>query len=695
VKPDPSTTDPVPPGEFGSLAELRAQAKILDHIADSVIVMDLGGFITRWNKGAERMFGYTSEEAVGRNILFLYADDGADEDDSIQEAFLEGGSREIEVRRRRKSGETFWASLQLSLIRNDSGQPAGMVGYLTDITERVNAQQTLRLHAQIFENSEEGILITDAEQHILTVNKALCRITGYTAEELLGQTPAIFRSSRHPRAYFEAIARDLRESGNWRGELWDQRKDGSEFPSWQSISVVRNRDGRVTHYFAIVSDITARKDAEDRIHHLAYYDALTGLPNRSLLFTLVNQALAEAKRNQAHGALLFIDLNRFKPINDTLGHGVGDLLLQQVGVRLRGALRDEDVVARLGGDEFVVALFDIAQREHAGIVAQKLVTVLDQPFRIDDHELRIGGAIGISIYPQDGDDTDTLLRLADIAMYRAKQSGAGHAFYSDEMNQRALDRLRVEAGLRHALAHGELFLHYQPKVDIASGRIVGAEALVRWRHPEGGVIPPGEFIPIAEESGLVVQIGAWVLDAACAQASAWHKTGLPEFKIAVNLSAREFAPALSQRVAAVLRRHDLPASWLELEITEGMLTHSTEDVIHMMGELARLGIGLSLDDFGTGFSSLSYLKRFPIDTLKIDRSFVTGIPSDANDCAIASAIASMAKQLNLHVVAEGVETAAQLAFLKKLGCDEVQGYLFSPPVEASALEQLLRRGPFR
>ncbi|WIM04929.1 MAG: EAL domain-containing protein [Candidatus Nitricoxidivorans perseverans] len=553
-----------------ALASVREQVEMLDHIHESVIVMDLVGYITHWNKGAERMFGYTQEEAVGRNILFLYADENGG-DEGLHDAFLEGGSREMEVRRRKKSGEVFWASLQLSLIRGDDGQPTGLIGYLSDITER--------------------------------------------------------------------------------------------------------------------------KRTEDRIHHLAYYDALTGLPNRSLFFKLVDQALVEAQRNRMHGALLFIDLNRFKPINDTLGHSIGDLLLQQIGARLRASLRNEDVVARLGGDEFVVALFDIARREHAGIVAHKLLATFDAPFRIDGHELKLGAAIGISIYPQDGSDTETLLRLADIAMYRAKQSSQdSYAHYSREMNQKALDRLKIESGLRRAIENDELVLHYQPKVDIASGRITGAEALVRWRHPEQGMVPPGEFIPVAEESGLVVQVGAWVLDAACAQANQWRKAGLPQTKLAVNLSAREFAPALSQRMLAVLRHHHLPPEWLELEITESMLTNSTEGVIAMMHELANLGVNLSLDDFGTGFSSLSYLKRFPIDTLKIDRSFVTGIPDDANDCAIAGAIVSMAKQLRHRVIAEGVETAEQLAYLSSLGCDEFQGYLFSPPVPAEQFEAMLREG---
>jgi diguanylate cyclase (GGDEF)-like protein/PAS domain S-box-containing protein len=669
---------------------LREQTQILDQIHESVIAMDLDGYITSWNGGAERLFGYTAAEAVGRHILFLYADPD-DEDEAFQDVFLEHGGREMEVRRRRKSGEVFWASLQLSLVRDDDGQPTGLIGYLTDITARVEAQETLRLHARIFEHSDEGILIADAAERIVSINRAFTRITGYEESEALGQTPRLLRSGLHGPAFYEEVWRRIEVEGRWQGEIWDRRKNGEAYPTWVSISAVKNPEGRITHYFSIFSDITERKQAEERIHYLAYYDALTDLPNRALFYKLVDQALLEARRNRQHGAILFLDLNRFKPINDSLGHGIGDRLLQQIGCRLREALRTEDVVARLGGDEFVVGLFDITQRDHASIVAQKLLASLDAPFVLDSHELKVGAAIGISVYPQDGFDTETLLRLADIAMYRAKQTGEdAYAFYSHEMNQRALDRLKIENGLRHAIERQELLLHYQPKVDIASGRIVGAEALVRWRHPEQGMIPPGDFVPVAEESGLIVQISAWVLDAALRQARAWREAGLVPIKIAVNLSARDFSAALPERVSALLAAHGMTPEWLELEITESMLMHSTERVIGMMDELAQRGITLSLDDFGTGYSSLSYLKRFPIDTLKIDRSFVVNIPDDPNDCAIAGAIVGMAKQLGHKVIAEGVESSQQLAFLRSLGCDELQGYLFSAPVSAEKFEAMLR-----
>ncbi|MDP2809290.1 MAG: EAL domain-containing protein [Rhodocyclaceae bacterium] len=674
------------------LEGLRRQAQILQHINESVISMDLAGFITGWNSRAERLFGYSAAETIGRNVLFLYADEN-EEDTSFEDVFLDRGGRDIEVRRRKKSGEVFWASLQLSLLRDDEGQPNGLIGFLSDITERRDSAEQLRLHARIFEQSEEAILITDARERIVSVNPAFTHITGYEAAEAIGETPRKFRSGQHDAAFYQKMWARLLETGYWQGELWDRRKDGEIYPMWLSIGSVRDAAGEITHYFSIFSDITDRKRAEGRIHHLAYFDALTGLPNRVQFNRLTDQALAESKRKEGFGALLFIDLNRFKPINDTLGHAVGDKVLQETASRWRACLRGADVVCRLGGDEFAVGLFEIASRDHAANVAQKLLAALDDPILVGGHELKLGAAIGISVYPEDGLDTGTLLRQADIAMYRAKQTGPdGFAFFSEDMNQRAADRLNLETGLRRAIEHDELLLYYQPKVSIADGAIIGAEALVRWHHPERGLVPPDEFIPIAEESGLIVQVSNWVLEAACRQARLWMDAGLPAMHIAVNLSARDFSGSLPARVEQLLVRHGIGAEWLELEITEGMLMHHADSVIAMMDEINALGVALSLDDFGTGYSSLNYLKRFPIDTLKIDRSFIINIPEDADDCAIAGAIVSMSKQLKHKVIAEGVETAAQLAFLKSLGCDEIQGYLFSPPVPAEGFAAMVRDG---
>ena len=674
------------------LEELRRQAQILQYVNESVVSMDLAGFITGWNRSAERLFGYSAAEVMGRNVLFLYADEN-EEDISFEDVFLNSGGREMEVRRRKKNGEVFWAHLQLSLLKDDNGQPNGLIGFLSDVTERRNADEQLRLHARIFEQSDEAILITDAQEKIVSVNPAFTRITGYSAAEVAGETPRKLRSGRHDAAFFQSMWQRLLDTGYWQGEVWDRRKDGEIYPTWLSIGSVRNSADEITHYFSIFTDITDRKRAEGRMHHLAYFDALTGLPNRMQFSRLADQALMSSRRKESFGAVLFIDLNRFKPINDTLGHEAGDKVLQETATRLRACVRGADVVCRLGGDEFVVGLFEIANREHAASVAQKLLATLDDPIVIEGRELKLGAAIGISIYPEDGMSTETLLRQADIAMYRAKQTGPdGMAFFNADMNQRAIDRLNLEAGLRRAIERDELLLYYQPKVNIKNGTIVGAEALVRWRHPERGLVPPAEFVPVAEESGLIVHVSNWVLEAVCKQIRQWMDTDFPAMHIAVNLSARDFSSGLPARVQELLERYGIGAEWLELEITEGMLMHHTAAVIAMMEEITALGVSLSLDDFGTGYSSLSYLKRFPIDTLKIDRSFIISIPDDTDDCAIAGAIVGMSKQLKHNVIAEGVETTDQLVFLKGLGCDEIQGYLFSPPVPAETFAAMVRDG---
>ncbi len=469
----------------------------------------------------------------------------------------------------------------------------------------------------------------------------------------------------------------------------DDRRHGCY--AFSAPASMRPRLLALARYTALI--LTQRNQVAELVHHLSYYDSVTGLPNRSLLVELTEKTLAQARRDNTCGALMFIDLNRFKPVNDSLGHDAGNALLRGVGERFGCVMCDGDLVARIGDDEFVMALFDTTHSADAGLVAQRLLSSLDAPFLIGGHELRIGASIGISVYPEDGSNVETLLQHADMALYRAKQSGtSAYVFFSEEMNQRSLERLQIEAGLRRALENDELMLHYQPKVDLADGRIIGAEVLVRWQHPERGLIAPAEFIPIAEESGLIVSIGDWVLEQTCAQARRWHEAGLAPIRIAANLSARQFGPGLAQSVRDLLIRHDLPAVWLELEITESMLMNSAEHVIDMMDNLSELGVTLSLDDFGTGYSSLSYLKRFPIETIKIDRSFVKGTPEDGDDCAIAAAIVSMSKQLKLRVIAEGVETGAQMEFMRVLGCDEMQDFLFSPGVTAERFEVMLRNG---
>jgi len=665
-----------------SETELARQQQILDQVHDSIIAMDLSGYITGWNKGAEQQFGYTAEEAIGKNILFLYADEDEDDDALFHEAFLEHGSREMVVKRRKKSGEVFWASLSLSLSRDEQGNPSAILGYLVDITERLQAEEELRLQAAIFEHSDEGIIVTDVSKRILSVNRSFTKITGYEAHEAIGQFPSMLKSGLHDRAFYEEMNTSIANNGLWIGELWNRRKNGENFPVWISISGVHNKEGAITHYFSVFTDLTERKNAEQQIYRLAYYDPLTGLPNRARLHTLLRQALLEAQRTKTHGAILFIDLNRFKQINDSLGHAHGDTLLKEVAKRLSATLRGEDIIARIGSDEFVISLVGMARHEDASIVAQKILDSLSLPIMVEGHELQISASIGISIYPDDGDDAETLIKNADVAMDRAKQGEAhdGYVFFSPDMNQRTLERLKLESNLRRALERNELTLHYQPQLNLQSGKIIGAEVLLRWNHPGTGMISPGEFIPLAEETGLIVPIGQWILETVCARNKEWQRAGLPIVKLAVNISAKQFRPDLPRIVAETLARHELDARFLELEITESMIMQNVEGVIAMMDDFQLLGISLSLDDFGTGYSSLSYLKRFPIDKLKIDQSFVRGVTQDADDEAITKAIISLSRNLGLRVIAEGVETEEQLAFIRSAGCEEIQGYYYSRPL---------------
>ena len=658
---------------------------------EPVITMDMSGYITGWNPGAQLMFGYRAEEAIGRHILFLYAEDGNDHDNEVNELFLEHGSPLIEVRRRRKSGETFRANLALSHAFDDSNEVIGMMATLSEISDRLSAEEKQHLHSRIIEDSDEGILITDTDELIVSVNSAFSRITGYSAGEAIGQTPDLLRSSVHGTDLRAQVQAATRGAGAWQGEIIGRRKNGELFPQSVSIGIVRNADGVITHAYSIFSDISVLRATEKRMQQVVNYDSLTGLPNRSLFHQLVEQALATARRNNDHGALLVIDLNRFTSVNDSLGHDVGDELLRQVGQRFRSVLRDEDILARDGGDEFVVALVSIHKREHSGLVAEKLLAALSVPFVIESHALHIGASIGIATYPEDGLDTAALQRFADVAMKRVQANNeSGYLFFSPEMNVRAKEQWQLEGELRHALTCKELVLYYQPKVSLRSGRIVGAEALIRWLHPEHGMLAPGKFVPLAEETGLILELGNWVLEAACRQIRSWIDSGLEPVPIAINLSARQFDHQLIDHLRDTTERHRVPCELLKLEITESLLVRGPEKVILIMNELAAYGFTLALDDFGTGYSSLAYLKKFPISTLKIDRTFVTGVPEDENDCAIAQAIVTMGKQLRQEIVAEGVETHAQMNFLRNLGCDQLQGYLFSPAVPADLFERMIR-----
>jgi diguanylate cyclase (GGDEF)-like protein/PAS domain S-box-containing protein len=624
-------------------------------------------------------------------VLFLYADD--DDDGNVAELFLEEGSGLMEVRRRRKNGEVIWVRLALSMIHDDAGDPAGMLVHVSPVVEHLSDAEKIQLHARIIEDSDQGVLITDGEERIVSINSAFTRITGYSPMESIGKTPDLLRSGVHDAEFRAKVRAAMQGGGPWRGEIIGKRKNGELFPQSVTISVVRDANGRITHTFSIFSDISVHKDAEARMQRMANYDMTTGLPNRTLLNHLMDQRLAEARRNKEYGAVMVVDVNRIATISDTLGHEVGNELLVEIGRSLRQCMRDADILARIDGSKFAIALPHIEKREHAGIVAQKLLAALSMPKLVADHSLQVSANIGIAVYPEDSMDMPSLIRFADVAMAKAAQNGANtFLFYREEMDQRAREQMRVESELRKALEEGQLELHYQPKVSLRSGRIVGAEALIRWRHPERGMISPGVFIPVAEETGLIMEIGTWVMEEACRQIRAWKDEGYAMPPIAINVSARQFDRKLPTRMLAVLDRHGVLPEQVMLEITESLLVRGTDNVIGIMNELVAMGLALALDDFGTGYSSLAYLKKFPISTLKIDRSFVIGLPHEPNDCAIARAIVTMAQQLRQEIVAEGVETPEQMAFLRELGCDQLQGWLFSAAVTADEFARMQQQG---
>lgn len=644
--------------------------------------------------GAGEVFGRPVDELIGSDFLeFVAPEERVSLMEVIRPKALAGEPfRRVETTVMRPDGGR--RVLQYSgtpVVGADGRRTGSYRGLVIDVTRQYRDQENLRLAEKVFDHSAQGIMITDAATRIVAVNPAFTEITGYSTEEAVGATPGKFSSGRHEPAFYQTMWRTLLDTGAWAGEIWDRRKNGEIYPKWLTINAVEDPDTRsVTHYVGIFSDITEQKQNEARITHLAYRDPLTGLANRFSLHGQLAQSLAEARRNAGRLAVMFIDLDRFKVINDSLGHDVGDQLLVTVARRLRGLLRESDLVARLGGDEFVIVLPGIAGPEDAARVAEKVVAAVGEPLTLAGHSLRTSPSIGIGIYPEDGQDADTLLKNADAAMYHAKRHGRNNfRFFTADMNAAATERLLLETQLHHALEREEFVLMYQPQIDIASGGVVGVEALVRWRHPERGLIAPDQFIPIAEDTGLIVPLGAWVLDEACRQLVTWGEAA-SGLRVAVNLSVHQFRDTqLVERVAMTLARTGLAASRLELEITESAVMDNPEQAVETLHALAGQGVKLAIDDFGTGYSSLGYLKRLPTGRLKIDRSFVMDLEHDLNDFAITNAVIALARSLGLAVTAEGIETPVQLEMLRKAGCDEGQGYLISRPLRAEDLHAFL------
>ncbi|OGS99784.1 MAG: hypothetical protein A3F73_13555 [Gallionellales bacterium RIFCSPLOWO2_12_FULL_59_22] len=581
-------------------------------------------------------------------------------------------------------------------IQNEDGS-ISKLEVVRDITQLRQTEQELRIAAKAFE-SQEGMFITDARSVIQRSNVAFTRMTGYSADEVVGKTPAIFNSGRHDIEFFQAMWEALRRDEAWQGEIWNRRKNGEIYPTWQTITAVPDSNGQITHYISAFSDISKRKEAEEKIRNLAFYDPLTRLPNRQLLLDRLHQALALSVRTGRQGALLFIDLDNFKSINDTQGHAAGDLLLVEAAKRLQTCVREGDTIARLGGDEFVVLLEDLDTDEQAAAgqaetVGEKVREILGQPCLVNDHEYHGTTSIGITLFRGQVKTMEEMLKRADVALYQAKSEGRNTVRFFDPAMQASVSaRVALESDLRRAVTLEQFLLYYQPQVD-SSGRLVGAEALVRWKHPERGMVSPAEFIPLAEESGLILPLGHWVMSTACEQLIAW--AAQPEtahLTIAVNVSGRQFGlPTFVDEVLTLVDYYKIDPTKLKLEVTESLLLDNVDDVIAKMTMLKNRGISFSMDDFGTGYSSLSYLKRLPLYQLKIDQSFVRDVLTDPNDATIAKIIVSLAQSMNLVVIAEGVETEAQREFLELYGCHAYQGYLFSKPVPIEDFARLIEK----
>jgi diguanylate cyclase (GGDEF)-like protein/PAS domain S-box-containing protein len=667
---------------------------VLDSLPDHVYVKGSDRRYILINAVGRRLRDMGSnDEVVGKSARDFYPPQLAAQFDVEDQAVMATGGSLINREQSTvdASGKRTWHLTTKVPLRGPNGEILGLIGMNRDITERRRAEEQVRVAASALESTAEGVMICDAERRIVSVNKAFTQITGYVPQEVLGLRPGFMRSAKQGDEFYEQIWRQIAETGRWQGEVWRRRKNGETYPEWRSVSTLKDETGTTTHHVMVFTDVSRFKQDEARLEFLAHHDALTGLPNRALFRDRCQEAVLRARRRETRLGLMFIDLDHFKQINDSLGHDVGDLLLQSVTERLRECIRESDTVARLGGDEFTILLDELQESQDAAPIAEKLLAAIARPFAVGGHELFISASVGISFYPSDGDDVQTLLKNADAAMYRAKALGRNtYQFFAAEMNTEVSERLKLTNSLRLALERNEFLLEYQPIVDLASGKINALEALLRWNHPELGVVPPNRFISLAEDSGLIVPIGEWVLGKACAQMKAWQTTGIAPRRIAVNLSVRQFKQRdLAQRIQAILQETGLASHFLELEITESMVMEDPAATERVLDRLHDMGIQLAVDDFGTGYSSLSYLKQFPIDFLKIDRSFVQDIPNDRDDVAIARAIIALARALELRVIAEGVETEEQRAFLEAEGCEEAQGYLLGRPIGAEETELFL------
>jgi diguanylate cyclase (GGDEF)-like protein/PAS domain S-box-containing protein len=673
-------------------AERLNEAQRISHLGSWTLDLMTGKLI--WSDEIFRLFEIDPSRFAATYEAFLNAIHPQDRE-AVNQAYtasLESRTAyEITHRLLMDDGRIKWVHERCTSDFDAAGKPLRSRGTVQDISDSKEAEIDLRIAAAAFE-SQEAMMVTDANSVILRVNRAFVDITGYSAEEAVGQTPRLLQSGRHGADFYRVMWDTINATGGWQGEVWDRRKDGEEYPKWLTISSVKDKHGTVTHYIGSHYDITERKKAEERINELAFFDQLTGLPNRTLLMDRLRQTMTAGSRSGSYGALLFLDLDKFKTLNDTLGHDMGDLLLQQVAQRLTECVRAGDTVARLGGDEFVVMLAGLSTGEaeaatQTEAVGEKILAALNRTYQLKDIAHHSTPSIGVTLFRGNLATIEELMKQADLAMYKSKSEGRNALrFFDPAMETSVMERAALEADLREAIEQRQFLLHYQPQ--LADGRRTGCEVLVRWQHPLRGMVSPAEFIPLAEETGLILPLGHWVLETACRQIALWAtQPALADLTLAVNVSAHQFRQTdFVDQVLATLKSTGARPQQLKLELTESLLVANVEDIIGKMFALKAKGVGFSLDDFGTGYSSLSYLKRLPLDQLKIDQSFVRDVLTDPNDAAIARTVIALAQNLGLGVIAEGVETEAQREFLADSGCHAYQGYLFSRPLALDKFE---------
>lgn len=641
------------------------------------------------------LLGYLDDELENSFATFeqlLHPDEVDDVLASVESFILNPADLwDREFRMQHKDGGYVWINARASHKTNAQGIVTRMIGVHIDVTRRRQSEEKLRQAAQVFSSTIEGVMITDSEATILDVNPAFCAITGYTRAQAIGNNPKFLRSGRHSVDFYAGMRRSILTEGYWSGDVWNRRADGEVYPALMTISSVKDKDGVTTGYVYLFADITKSKQAEEQLAFLAHHDELTGLPNRLLLKDRLDQALLHAERNQSKVAVVFIDLDHFKNINDSLGHSIGDEFLKKVSARLKSNIRSNDTLARISGDEFVLVVKNSRSIKRIINVLNKVVEAFRVPFDLERHQILITCSIGVSIFPEDGASSDELIKNADAAMYRAKEDGRNtYEFYTPEMTESALEHVYLESALLNALKQNQFIQYYQPQYMLSSGRLIGCETLIRWEHPTDGMISPQRFIPIAEQNGTIRDIDSWMLRTACKQGKIWHDNGIPIHSISVNMTGSQIQREnFADTIHGVLSDTDYPKENLEIEVTEGFVMQRPDAGIRQLYKLYNNGISIAIDDFGTGYSSLSYLKQLPVSKIKLDRSFINDITEDKDTLAIVRAISDLAKSLGKTILAEGVETLEQAQQLKELGCEQVQGYYFGRPVTAECMTELL------